>query len=134
MIGGSIGALLLMAFMPIAGELALLIRTPGKFSLVLFALVVIIIVDKGAIAKGIVATSLGIMLATVGIDVLQPIPRFEFGTELLVEGIGLMPVVIGAFAVSELLVQAQNWNLSLEYFEAGERLKNSSARFYSPLV
>lgn len=38
MIGGSIGALLLMAFMPIAGELALLIRTPGKFSLVLFAL------------------------------------------------------------------------------------------------
>ncbi|CAD5273404.1 MULTISPECIES: tripartite tricarboxylate transporter permease [Halomonadaceae] len=114
MIGGAIGALLLMAFMPIAGELALLIRTPGKFSLVLFALVVIILVDKGAIAKGIVATTLGIMLATVGIDVLQPIPRFEFGTELLVEGIGLMPVVIGAFAVSELLVQAQNWNLSLE--------------------
>ncbi|WP_118138233.1 tripartite tricarboxylate transporter permease [Oceanicella sp. SM1341] len=110
MIGGSLGALLLMAFMPVAAEISLLIRTPGKFSLVLFALAVIVIVDKGNIAKGIVATLLGIMLATVGIDVLQPIPRFNFGTETLVEGIDIMPLVIGAFAVSEVLIQAQSWD------------------------
>lgn len=114
MIGGSIGALLLMGLMPLAAELSLMIRTPGKFSLVLFALVVIIIVDKGAIAKGVVATLLGIMLATIGIDVLQPIPRFNFGTETLVEGIDIMPIVIGAFALSEVLIQAQNWNSSLD--------------------
>ena len=110
MIGGCIGTVLLMAFMPVAAELSLLIRTPGKFSLVLFALVVIIIVDKDNIAKGVVATLLGIMIATVGIDVLQPIPRFNFGTETLVEGIDIMPLVIGAFAVSEVLTQAQSWN------------------------
>lgn len=114
MIGGSIGAVLLMAFMPLAAELSLLIRTPGKFSLVLFALVVIVIVDKQNIPKGLAATCLGIMLATVGVDVLQPIPRFNFGTETLVEGIDIMPLVIGAFAVSEVLIQAQNWNSSLE--------------------
>ena len=114
MIGGSIGAILLMGFMPLAAELSLMVRTPGKFSLVLFALVVIIIVDKGAIAKGVVATLLGIMLATIGIDVLQPIPRFNFGTETLVEGIDIMPIVIGAFALSEVLIQAQNWNSSFD--------------------
>jgi putative tricarboxylic transport membrane protein len=113
MIGGTIGAVLLMAFMPIAAELSLLIRTPGKFSLVLFALVVIIIVDKGNIAKGFVATLLGIMIATVGIDVLQPIPRFNFGTETLIEGIDIMPLVIGAFAISEVLIQSENWKNSL---------------------
>ncbi|WP_323765767.1 tripartite tricarboxylate transporter permease [Marinovum sp.] len=113
MIGGAIGAVLLMAFMPLAAEVSLLIRTPGKFSLVLFALVVIIIVDKGAIAKGLVATLMGIMLATIGIDVLQPVPRFNFGTETLVQGIDIMPIVIGAFAVSEVLIQAQNWQSSL---------------------
>ncbi|MFV0358225.1 tripartite tricarboxylate transporter permease [Tropicimonas sp.] len=106
MIGGSIGVLFLMAFMPLAAQLSLLVRTPGKFSLVLFALVVIVIVDKGSIAKGFVAAFLGIMLATIGIDVLQPIPRFSFGTEVLIEGIDLMPLVIGAFAVSEILIQA----------------------------
>lgn len=114
MIGGSIGAILLMGFMPLAAKVSLLIQTPGKFSLVLFALVVIIIVDKGAIAKGVVATLMGIMLATIGIDVLQPIARFNFGTETLVEGIDIMPIVIGAFAVSEVLIQAQNWNSSLD--------------------
>ncbi|MDO6587243.1 tripartite tricarboxylate transporter permease [Salipiger sp. 1_MG-2023] len=113
MIGGAIGAVLLMAFMPIAAELSLLIRTPGKFSLVLFALVVIVIVDKGNIAKGFVATLLGVMIATVGIDVLQPIPRFSFGTETLVEGIDIMPLVIGAFAISEVLMQSENWKSNL---------------------
>nr|WP_321455726.1 tripartite tricarboxylate transporter permease [uncultured Cohaesibacter sp.] len=113
MIGGGIGALALMMFMPLAAKLALLIRTPGKFSLVLFALVVIIIVDRRNIAKGVVAAFLGLMIATIGVDVLQPISRFTFGTEMLVEGVDIMPIVIGAFAISEVLTQAQNWNLSL---------------------
>ncbi|WP_424929165.1 tripartite tricarboxylate transporter permease [Amaricoccus tamworthensis] len=112
-IGGTIGAVLLMAFMPVAAEISLLIRTPGKFSLVLFALVVIVIVDKSNIAKGFVATLLGIMIATVGIDVLQPIPRFNFGTETLVEGIDIMPIVIGAFAISEVLMQSESWKDNL---------------------
>lgn len=111
MIGGTLGALLLMAFMPIAAKLTLLIQTPGKFSLILFALVVIVIVEKGAIAKSTIAVLLGIMIATIGIDVLHPIPRFTFGSEMLIEGIDLMPLVIGAFAISEILVQAQNWRL-----------------------
>lgn len=74
---------------------------------------VIIIVDRGAIAKGLVATLMGIMLATIGIDVLQPVPRFNFGTETLVQGIDIMPIVIGAFAISEVLIQAQNWRSSI---------------------
>ncbi|WP_316858604.1 tripartite tricarboxylate transporter permease [uncultured Cohaesibacter sp.] len=124
MVGGSIGALGLMLFMPLAAKLALLIRTPGKFSLVLFALVVIIIVDKRHIAKGVVAAFLGVMLATIGIDVLQPIPRFTFGTEMLVEGIDIMPIVIGAFAISEVLTQAQSWDLSLaETLNASKGMK-----------
>ena len=114
MIGGSIGALALMLFMPVAANIALLIRTPGKFSLVLFALIVIIIVDRKNIAKGVVAAFLGVMLATIGVDVLQPVPRFNFGTELLIEGIDIMPIVIGAFAISEVLVQAQSWDVSLK--------------------
>lgn len=134
MIGGSVGALLLMAFMPLAAELSLLIRTPGKFSLVLFALVVIVIVDKQNIPKGMAATCLGIMLATVGIDVLQPIPRFNFGTETLIEGIDIMPLVIGAFAVSEVLIQAQNWSSSLgQNLAQAKGLKIRRRDFLPPL-
>lgn len=108
MIGGAVGAILLMLAMPLTAQVALLIRTPGKFSLILFALVVIIIAQRGAIAKGTVAVLLGVMFATVGVDVMQPVARFTFGTELLVEGIDMMAIIIGAFAISEVLVQVSS--------------------------
>lgn len=108
MIGGAIGAVLLMVIAPLAAEAALLIRTPGKFSLIAFALIVIVISQRDSIPKGLIATTLGVMVATVGIDVMQPIPRFTFGTSTLMQGIDIMPLVIGAFAISELLVQARN--------------------------
>lgn len=111
MIGGTLGAVLLMAFMPIAAKVSLLIQTPGKFALIFFALVVIVIVEKGNLAKAAIAMLLGLMIATIGIEDLLSVPRFTFGTESLIEGIDLMPLVIGAFAISEILVQAQNWRL-----------------------
>ena len=107
MIGGALGAILLMAVSPFAARLALLIQTPGKFSLILFALVVIVIAQRKAIAKGVVATGLGLMIATIGIDVMEPVARLTFGADILVEGINMMPLIIGTFALSEILIQAE---------------------------
>ncbi len=107
MIGGMTGAVLLICLTPLAAKLALLIQTPGKFSLILFALIVIIISQRDALAKGSVTTLLGIMIATIGIDIMQPIARFHFGIETLVEGIDMMPLIIGTFAISEILIQVQ---------------------------
>lgn len=108
MIGGSIGALLLMVVAPLAADAALLIRTPGKFALIAFALIVIIISQRGSVTKGTIATLFGVMIATIGIDVMQPLARFTFGTSALVQGIDMMPLIIGTFAISELLVQADS--------------------------
>ena len=105
MVGGTVGALLLVLLMPLAAELSLLIRTPGKFALILFALVVIVLVQRDDIPKAVLTVVLGMMIATIGIDVMQPVPRFSYGTSALVQGIDLMPLIIGAFAVSELMIQ-----------------------------
>lgn len=124
MIGGTLGAVLLMAFMPIAAKVSLLIQTPGKFALIFFALVVIVIVEKGNLAKAAIAMLLGLMIATIGIDELLSVPRFTFGTENLIQGIDLMPLVIGAFAISEILIQAQNWRLEKQIdLDAVNRIK-----------
>lgn len=106
MIGGSVGALALMFVAPLSAEVALLVRTPGKFSLIFFALVVIIISQQKSISKGVITTTIGLMVATIGIDVMQPVARFTFGTGILVQGIDMMSLIIGAFAISELLIQA----------------------------
>ncbi len=104
-IGGAIGALLLIFVSPLAVSLALKIRTPGKFSLILFALVVIVIVEKKR-AKALLTMAFGIMLSTIGMDPLKSVSRFTFGIPNLIEGIDLTTLIIGAFAISELFDQA----------------------------
>ena len=104
-IGGSIGALLLIFISPLAVSLALKIRTPGKFSLILFALIVITIVESNR-KKAVIAMVFGMMLSTIGMDSLKPVSRFTFGSANLIEGIDLTTLIIGAFAISELLAQS----------------------------
>ncbi len=105
-IGGMIGALVLMLLAQPISHLALLFRTPDKFSLVLLAVVTVTVVSRGSIWKAVVAMTLGLMVSTVGIDPMVPKGRFDFGSYHLVEGIGLLPAVIGLFAICELLSQA----------------------------
>lgn len=105
-IGGMIGALVLMLLAQPISQLALLFRTPDKFSLVLLAVVTVTVVARGSIWKSVIAMTLGLMIATVGIDPMRPVGRFDFGSYHLVEGIRLLPAVIGLFAVCELFVQA----------------------------
>jgi len=107
MIGGTVGSILLMLGAPLAAKLALLIRTPGKFSLILFSFVVVVLAQRKTVVKGAIATILGIMIATIGIDIMRPASRFTFGIDALVQGIDLMPVIIGTFAISELLIQSE---------------------------
>jgi putative tricarboxylic transport membrane protein len=104
-IGGTIGALLLIFISPLTIKLALHVRTPGKFSLVLFALVVIIIISNDK-KKGLITAVFGMMLATIGMDPIKTLSRFTFGIPELIEGIDETTLIIGAFAVSEFLAQS----------------------------
>ncbi|MBL3574191.1 tripartite tricarboxylate transporter permease [Rhodovulum sulfidophilum] len=105
-LGGLIGAVVLIALAQPVSSLALLFQTPDKFSLVLMAIVTVTIVSSGSLSKAIAAMVLGLMISTVGIDPMVPEGRFDFGSYHLIEGIGLLPAVIGLFAVCELIAQA----------------------------
>jgi putative tricarboxylic transport membrane protein len=132
MIGGALGAVLLMAISPLAAKVALLIQTPGKFSLILFALVVIVIAQRKAVTKGVIATVLGLMIATIGIDVMQPVARLTFGADILVEGINMMPLIIGTFAISELLIQAERADEPYTIRTEGEDVPKIRRRDFIP--
>ncbi|MBY8978049.1 tripartite tricarboxylate transporter permease [Rhodobacteraceae bacterium NNCM2] len=104
-VGGMLGALILMFIALPMSEFALLFRTQDKFSLVLMAVVTVVIVAKGSIWKSVVAVTLGLMISTVGFDNMVAKGRFDFGSADLIEGVRLLPAVIGLFAICELLVQ-----------------------------
>ncbi|EPX85646.1 tripartite tricarboxylate transporter permease [Salipiger mucosus] len=105
-IGGVVGALVLMFVAVPMSRLALLFQTPDKFALVFLAVVTVAIVARGSIWKSIIAVTLGLMVSTVGFDNMVAKARFVFGSADLIEGVQLLPAVIGLFAVCELLVQA----------------------------
>ena len=104
-IGGVLGAAVLMFVAVPMSEFALMFRTPDKFALVFMAVVTVVIVAKESIYKSMVAVSLGLMISTVGFDNMVAQGRFDFGSANLIEGVQLLPAVIGLFAICELLLQ-----------------------------
>lgn len=106
MVGGGLGAVLLIILAPFIAKASLLVQTPGKFSLIAFALIVVVVAQRGKITKAAIAACFGLMLATIGLDSMVPVARLTFGVPALTAGIDLMPVIIGTFAISEILIQA----------------------------
>jgi len=58
--------------------------------------------------KNLIGGCIGLLIATIGVDLTTGVERFTFGVPELYEGIHFIPVLIGLFAVTELLSQAQN--------------------------
>ncbi|WP_417228286.1 tripartite tricarboxylate transporter permease [Amphritea sp.] len=133
MIGGALGAILLIAVAPFVAEASLLVKTTGKFSLLAFAIVIIIIAQRGKMIKAAMAACIGLMLATVGLDAMEPVTRFTFGLSELTAGIDLMPVIIGTFAISEILIQANSSVDTKKAAEAFRKVKIRRRDFIPPL-
>lgn len=92
-------ALLLIAS-PVS-HVVLAIGTVQLAALELFALTLVASLMQGSTLKGMLSVGLGLLLSTVGTDVLSGAPRFTFGVPQLLNGIPLVPLLLGLFAVSE---------------------------------
>ena len=90
---------------PPLARLALRFGPPEIFSLVLFSLTIIAAVSGRSLIKGLLAATLGVLFATVGMDPVAGTSRFTFGYVEMLKGIGLLPMLIGLFAVSEVLIR-----------------------------
>lgn len=133
MLGGAFGCLILILMAPLVADLSLLVQTSGKFSLLAFAIIVIVISERGKVLKAAVAACIGMMLATMGLDGVEPLARFTFGLGDLTSGIDLMPVIIGAFAISEILLQASDQQTASKIVNALRAVTIRRRDFFPPL-
>ncbi len=97
---------LIFAAAPLAA-VALKFSSPEFTMLYLFALTMVAAVSGRSLVKGLISASLGIMLATVGLDPMSGQMRYTFGIPDLMGGVTLVPLLIGMFALSEILLQAE---------------------------
>jgi len=102
LIGGLLGALILLVSIPILRPLVLLIGPPELFALCLFGISLVAMLSGANRMKGLAAACLGLLLATVGDDPNTATPRWTFGTFYLFDGIPLVPLALGMFALPEL--------------------------------
>lgn len=105
-IGGLASVILMMvATAPLAEWALKAFGPPEVFSLIFFGLVIVGSVGATSLWKGLLSVSFGLMLATIGVDPAVGETRFDFGSSFLMGGIGFVPLVLGFFAISEVMVQ-----------------------------
>ncbi len=102
--GGTIGAILLLIFAPALSSVALLFGSPEYFALMVVGLSAIAaFAGTGQVAKALLMTFVGLMLATIGEGVLFNMPRFTFGIMDLQSGLGFITLAMAMFALPEAL-------------------------------
>lgn len=106
-IGGLVGVTLLILLAPQLAEIALLFSDFEYFWLGVLGLSMSAFVSQGSFLKGVIAACLGILIGTVGMDVVTGVPRFpvleSVGSVELMRGFAFIPVMIGLFGIGEVL-------------------------------
>jgi putative tricarboxylic transport membrane protein len=105
LVGGLFGLLMLVVLTEPLARFALSFTPPAYFALGIFGLSVIASLGGNSLLKGFIAGVLGLMIATVGTDPISGVSRFTFGVPDLLSGIKPILVMVGLFAVSELMAQ-----------------------------
>jgi putative tricarboxylic transport membrane protein len=103
LIGAVFGALALAFAIPIVRPLVLTFGSPEFFMLALLGVAFVASLSGENLLKGLIAGGVGYLLATIGLDPISGIQRYTFGQLFLWDGIGLVPVTIGLFAIPEII-------------------------------
>jgi putative tricarboxylic transport membrane protein len=102
-IGGVLGLLALVTLAPLLAEAALFFQSPEFAAMMLFGLTMLAYASPGSTYLGLVGGVIGLILGTVGFDSVSNASRLDFGVPQLQAGINLIPVVVGAFGLAEVM-------------------------------
>ncbi len=116
-IAGVFSVVVLMTMAPALAKVALKFGPPEYFALCFFGLTIITSLAGKSMIKGIIAGTVGLILATVGVDPVGGVNRFTFGKVELMEGFNFIAVLVGIFAVAEVLVTMER-SLHLSFYDA----------------
>jgi putative tricarboxylic transport membrane protein len=100
---GTVAIIFLMLTAPALARVAVAFGPAEYFSLMVLGLTVLAFMTQGSIAKALLMACVGIVLGLVGIDQITAQARLTFDRPELLDGIGLVPVVMGLFGVAEIL-------------------------------
>jgi len=102
-VGAIVGALSLAISIPIMRPLVLLFGSPQLFVIALMGIAFIGALSGSSLLKGLLAGGVGLMLAAIGVDPQTGSLRYTFGSLYLWDRLDIIPVVVGLFAIPEIV-------------------------------
>ena len=103
-IAGTLATILIILLAPPLARFALKFGPPEYFSLMFLGLTVVTYLASGSMLKAMMMACTGIFLGTIGTDVISGMERFTYHNYTLMDGLGLIPVIMGLFGISEVLL------------------------------
>jgi putative tricarboxylic transport membrane protein len=103
LVGAVFGSFALASAIPIVRPLVLAFGSPEFFMLAILGITFVASLSGEGLLKGIIAGGIGLFLATVGLCPVSGIQRYTFGLTFLWDGVGLVPITIGFFAIPEII-------------------------------
>ena len=113
LIGGLFSAMALLLIAPPLARLVLLFGPVEIFYLALFGLSIIVGFSKGSLVKGLISGIVGLLLATVGVDMISGVYRYTFDNVSLFEGMPSVPLVIGLFSACQVFALGEQKRASI---------------------
>lgn len=103
--GGTIGAIILLFAAPALASVSLSFQSSDYFALMLLGLTAVAAFSgKGQVLKALIMTVFGLMIATVGTDVMSGATRFTFGSIDLIDGVSFLLLAMATFALTEVVM------------------------------
>jgi putative tricarboxylic transport membrane protein len=106
-IAGTLSIVGLMLLAPPLAKFALRFGPPEYFTLMILGVTILIYLAHGSMPKALIMAAFGIVLGLIGLDSISAVPRFAFNRPELLDGIGLVPIVMGLFGISEVLLNVE---------------------------
>jgi putative tricarboxylic transport membrane protein len=106
-IAGTLGVIGLQALAPPLASVALRFGPAEYFSLMTLGFVILTYLSQKSMAKSLMMAGVGILLGSVGLDSMTGVPRFIFNISEFVDGVGIAPLAMGLFGISEILLNLE---------------------------
>ncbi len=106
-IAGTLGVVGLAFMAPPLASVALKFGPPEYFSLMVLGLTVLTFLAGGSMLKSMMMACVGVVIGNIGLDLVTAQPRFTFGLDILLDGVGLVPLIMGLFGISEVFLNLE---------------------------
>ncbi len=106
-IAGTIGIIGMMLISPPLVNFALKFGPPEYFSLMVLGLMILTFLTSASMVRALMMAAFGLIVGTIGLDNISGLARFTYNIPELLDGVGLVPVVMGLFGISEVLLNIE---------------------------